>query len=266
MPDIDYIKRILLSIRWLFKNYLRFTTTLRKEYDVKRIRIHSFSKWHGHACYFKAHYNGSRVFIKTLKSEFEILQNEDTAIRVLSQNANMQYLPKVFLHGQVGVDDFIMLEDISGNTLDYHLKNRMSEINASERIKIATGLIGILEELHKNQVVHRDLKPDNVFIRLNRGVNLTLIDFTYVVDSTNWSSKPRFRDINHHKHPMDIWKALGEDYKPGKLKWDDAFAIHKILDDNNHLFNLDDELLQGLENKIGLEIFVIKDNWNSLTN
>ena len=258
--DIDFIKRVILSLLWISRNYLRFIYVLNKQFHVKNIKIQDLRNWHGHACYFTANYNKDKVFIKTLKSEFEILQNEQTAINLISHNSDVDYVPKLYLHGQIGGDDFILLEYISGNTLDYHLRNCLNEFNTQDRIEIASQLIGIVEELHDMKVIHRDLRPDNIFITFNNAVKLILIDFSFVIDSDNWNKSPRFHDIQNTKRSMDIRKALGQEYKPEELQWDDAFAIHKILYENNHLFNISNELLKSVKDKIGLEVFTIEDS------
>ena len=136
----------------------------------------------------------------------------------------------------------------------------MSEFNTQDRIEIASQLIGIVEELHDKKVIHRDLRPDNIFLKFNNTVKLVLIDFSFVIDSDNWNKSPRFREIQNTKRSMDIWKALGQEYKPEELQWDDAFAIHKILYENNHLFNISNELLKSVKDKIGLEVFTIEDS------
>jgi len=257
--DINFIKRIILSLLWICKNYLRFIYVLKNKFHLERIKIQSLKKWHGHACYFTALYKKDKVFIKTLKSDFEILQNEQTAIDLISYNSDMDCVPKLYLNGQIGGDDFIVLEYISGNTLDYHLKNGLKEFNTRDRIDIASQLIRIVEELHEKQIVHRDLRPENIFLTFNNAVKLVLIDFTFVIDSENWNKSHRFQDIQNSKKSMEIWKALGQQYKPEELQWDDAFAIHKILDENIHLFNISNEMLKRVKDKVGLEVFTIED-------
>lgn len=256
--DINFFKRVVISFLWVSRNYLRFKHTLKRKYGVGQIKILDFAGWHGRACYFEGVYNKDKVFIKTLGSEFGILQNEQTAINVLTQNAHMKYFPQLYQYGRIGGDDFVVLEYIPGYTLDYHLNNGLKDFNADERLGIADQLIMIMEELHAKKIVHRDLRPDNIIVTMKNGVKLVLIDYSYVMDSDNWNNTPRFRDINQHIQSTEIWNALGQNYKPEALKWDDAYAIHKILNENSFLFNIQDSLLLKVKNKIGLEVFTIE--------
>lgn len=257
--DINFIKRVLLSLIWVSRNYLKFKYVLSSKFGITGTKILSLFDWHGGACYFTGIYKESKVFIKSLSSKFGILQNEHTAIQILSYNSTTNYVPQLYFHGQVGGDDFIVVEYISGSTLEYHLKNSLIEFNAHEKAEIANQLIRILEELHSRKVVHRDMRPDNIFLTRNNGLRLILIDFSFAMDSSTWNDKPRFRDIKKCEHSNEIWEALGEDYKPGKLVWDDAYSIYKLLNENKHLFALDERLLQQVKNKIGLEISTIEN-------
>jgi len=258
--DLDFVKRIILSFKWLSLFYFRFRFGIRKNYGVKHIKIHDFLNWHGGACYFTGKFNESRVFIKTLHSKFGILQNEQTAIRLLDQTSIQNHIPQLHIQGQIGRDEFIVLDFIHGNTLNHHLENSLSEIKPQERTELANQLIRILEGIQDVKVVHRDLRPDNIFITDKNGLSLKLIDFSFVIDSINWNKEPRFHDITRNEKAWDIWKALGQVYKPEPLKWDDAYAIHKILSENNHLFNLGDDLLEKVKDKIGNEEFAIDNS------
>lgn len=255
--DINYIKRVILSLIWVIKNYLRLKYIIKKKYGIKRVHILNFSSWHGGACYFIGEYKESQVFIKTLSSKLNILKNEQIAIQTLSINPISKYTPKLYFHGRIANDDFVAMEYISDKTLDNHLDNGLKDFTALEREEIAIQLTKILDDLHSSRIVHRDLRPDNIFVNNDNGIRLILIDFSFAVDSNTWENTPRLLDIRRSKHSDEIWKALGEEYKPGKLLWDDAFSVHRILNENNHLFELDVKLLNQVKNKIGREVSTI---------
>ena len=75
----------------------------------------------------------------------------------------------------------IVMEYVDGETLTEFLKRKPS---AKERLRILKELLDALEFIHDYQVVHNDLKPDNILITRN-GHNVKLIDFGYADTDSN---------------------------------------------------------------------------------
>lgn len=72
-----------------------------------------------------------------------------------------------------GFGDCIIMEWIDGKTLTEWLRDKHKR---KERQRVANELIATIERIHRKQVVHRDLKPDNIMITRN-GQHVRLIDF-----------------------------------------------------------------------------------------
>src|SRR5688572_25907649 len=74
-------------------------------------------------------------------------------------------------------EPFIVMEMLEGETLGQRLARRGS-IEALELVQTLLPIIDALHCAHSHGVVHRDLKPDNVFIaRTEGGIQPKLLDF-----------------------------------------------------------------------------------------
>lgn len=77
---------------------------------------------------------------------------------------------------------FLILEYCPGGDLDYHLHREQSFSEDRSRIYIAEVLLA-LEELHKKDILYRDLKPENVV--LNKDGHACLTDFGLSKEGVN---------------------------------------------------------------------------------
>jgi len=73
---------------------------------------------------------------------------------------------------------FFVMERLYGETLRDYVA-RVGRLEADEMIEISLQLLSALEAVHANGVVHRDVKPDNVFLVQRNGCmpHVKLIDF-----------------------------------------------------------------------------------------
>ena len=75
----------------------------------------------------------------------------------------------------------IVMEYVDGETLADYMKNNPSN---KEKRRILNELLDAMGFIHKHQVVHNDLKPENVLVTHN-GNNVKLIDFGYADCDSN---------------------------------------------------------------------------------
>ncbi len=110
---------------------------------------------------------GSRAAIKVLRSEFAV--NAETAARFFNEAraSNLVEHPgivRIFDYGQLpsGVP-YLAMELLIGESLHQRLQ-RERRLSEPVALRLARQVATVLMAAHAKEVVHRDLKPDNIFI------------------------------------------------------------------------------------------------------
>jgi len=117
------------------------------------------------------------VIIKTLKAEYPTLE-EIARIRHEYQILHSLNIPgiikpielKPYEHGFI-----LILEDFGGQPLKQYITSQQT--NLINFLQIASQLAHILGELHQNQIIHKDIKPQNILIKPETR-QIKLIDFS----------------------------------------------------------------------------------------
>jgi serine/threonine protein kinase len=108
---------------------------------------------------------GSRTLSKLLKNE--------TVIITYLQNKGVKHIPIVFWYG-LYKDDLWLVMTLYECSLYEYLQQK--ELSLSTIHSIMIQCITIIENIHKNYVLHRDIKPQNIMIK--RG-EIFFIDFGF---------------------------------------------------------------------------------------
>lgn len=121
---------------------------------------------------------GTIVAVKVLRSELmhdpdlvRRFQNESKAISLL----NHPNIVKVY---DVSVTDqlqYIVMEYVDGMTLRQYLNQRGGKLTSRETVHFISQILKALEHAHRNGIVHRDIKPQNIML-LDNG-QLRMMDF-----------------------------------------------------------------------------------------
>ena len=69
---------------------------------------------------------------------------------------------------------YIMMEYVEGQTLSDLIKESSESLSLETIFEITTGILKALKYAHEKNIVHRDIKPDNIVIQ---GGNVKLTDF-----------------------------------------------------------------------------------------
>jgi len=128
------------------------------------------------------------VAIKILRSD---LADDPDYVRRFRREANIaglldsRHIVRVFEagHARLGSQDvhFQVMEHVEGLTLQQLLKQR-TQLAVPEALEIAAGAARALEEAHDKGVVHRDIKPKNIFIAEDETVKVGDFGIARAVD------------------------------------------------------------------------------------
>jgi serine/threonine-protein kinase len=176
------------------------------------------------AVYAARHKNGRRVAIKMLHPELAV----DASIRrrFLREGyaANRVEHPGavVVLDDAVEGDSvFLVMELLEGETLEARCRRTDGKIEPCEAVRIAIGLLSILESAHDQGILHRDVTPANIFV--TRKGEVKLLDFGIA----------RLRDADSGEHTVSVPGALGT---PAFMAPEQARGLWEELDARSDLW------------------------------
>ncbi len=78
-------------------------------------------------------------------------------------------------HSDVAYELYIATDFIEGSTLEKWRGKHTPDLR--QAVEITRSLLFILRDVHANQCVHRDIKPDNIILRENDPSKVMLLDF-----------------------------------------------------------------------------------------
>jgi serine/threonine protein kinase len=131
--------------------------------------------------------NNNLVAIKIDNSRTSLLKNETTILKYLYDHGCRQ-IPVVFWYGIIEPGACLVMSFYDCSLLDYVKttialnNNDETQQNMSKINKIMASCIQILESIHKQYIIHRDIKPDNFMIHNSK---IYIIDFglaTFYID------------------------------------------------------------------------------------
>lgn len=139
------------------------------------------------AVYSATHRNGSRVAIKLLHPE--VAQVEELRRRFLREGylANKVEHPGVVRIVDDDVDEdgstFLVMELLEGCTLDDEWTASSHRLPLRRAGDVTIALLDVLDAVHAEGIVHRDVKPENVFMTARGVVKLLDLGIARLLDS-----------------------------------------------------------------------------------
>ncbi len=183
--------------RDLERAQLRVGASLRGKYLLQRVLgVGAMA-----AVYEATHRNGTRVAVKVLHTEVAAIPDIKKRFQREGYIANRIEHPSVV---RITDDDedvdgtvFVVMELLQGHTLETELKTCGGRLPPSRVIAMGDAVLDALEVAHAAGVIHRDIKPDNVFLTLG-GIKILdfgiarLMDISSVTKSGQMMGTPEF--------------------------------------------------------------------------
>src|SRR4051794_4383825 len=146
----------------------RFQSALAGRYDLERELGAG-----GMASVFLAHdpRHNRKVTIQVLRPELAAYIGPERFLKEIETTANLQHpniLP-LFDSGRVESTVFYVMPYVQGDSLRTRLA-RDGQLPVSDAVRIATEIAGAIDYAHRQGVVHRDIKPDNVLFHDGRAL------------------------------------------------------------------------------------------------
>jgi serine/threonine protein kinase len=142
------------------------------------------------------------VALKTIRSEYLHFQINKQRFKIeaeiLSQ-VNHPSICQIYDYIQAEDGDILVLELVKGETLNRYRLNKL------ELLEVFIQIASALEFAHKNNVIHRDLKPDNIMLN-DEGV-VKVLDFGIAKSKNNPASSPEKNSSITEFSPSNLTKA-----------------------------------------------------------
>jgi eukaryotic-like serine/threonine-protein kinase len=134
---------------------------------------------------------------------------------------------------------YLVLELVEGQSLGERIeaKGRLPE---AEAVRIISEIAGVLEAAHKQRVLHRDIKPDNILLTADGTAKLTDLGLAKDIEATfdltrpmtglgtpNFMAPEQFRDAKHADARCDVYGLGATLYMAvtGKLPFQARYPI-----------------------------------------
>ncbi len=141
---------------------VRLTTALSDRYEIERELGHG-----GMAIVYLANdvKHDRKVALKVLRPELAAVIGAERFLQEIKVTANLQHPHILPLHDSGEADSFLfyVMPYVQGESLR-DLLDREKQLGIEEAVTFTTQVASALDYAHRHEVIHRDIKPDNILI------------------------------------------------------------------------------------------------------
>lgn len=218
-----FLRFCIKNTIWLSRHYAKLRQEL-KALDITDVHLFKFVKWNSGFNYFIGHKKGEKVFIKFCCSEYNTIHAESEIATY-----KFPFAPRVIGYSTEGYN-YIVTEFLEFKPVVVYAET--TDISA-----IITQACIILDELYKNGIMHRDIRPENLGIDSNG--KLLLFDYGWAIYKKYAFRRTDYKFIEH---------ILNLSYRPANEEFDDAYSMYKSLKEE---LNISNEELNDVIKRIG---------------
>lgn len=135
------------------------------------------------------------------------------------------HVPRFVAAGDLAVKPYLVIEKLTGSTCK-KIREETSRFRVEEVVRLGIALARACQSLHRQNVVHQDLKPDNIIIRPDGTAALLDFGLSYHGDLPDLLAEETRKPVGTHSH-MAPEQVIGIRGDPRS----DLFAIGVILYD-----------------------------------
>lgn len=151
----------------------------------------------------------------TEEAHVRAFRNERTVLGTLPQNP---YCVRMVESFEGEFKGWLVMERAGDLTLERFVKQNKQSVELDQIREISRQLLEAVDFLHRQSIVHRDIKPDNVMLTLKPYFSVKLIDFNIAHDLSlspeirganglrEWSA-PETRKFSSYDQRCDLWSV-----------------------------------------------------------
>ena len=165
--------------------------------------------------------NDSTVWSYSESTQTFFEEGREKFINEAKTIAKFRELPEI-----VGVTDFfrenqtayIVMEYLDGQTLKQYLKANGGKIPAENVVRMMRPLIASLGKLHSQNLIHRDISPDNIMLMKNGSIKI--LDFGGAREFASQDGRSMSVLVKHGYAPEEQYRSRGD-----QGPWTDVYAL-----------------------------------------
>ncbi|HOX20732.1 MAG TPA: serine/threonine-protein kinase [Gemmatimonadales bacterium] len=144
---------------------------LRDRYTVER----EMARGGAGRVFFARNLEGTAVALKVLHPELVVTATADRFLREIKTLSRLEHphVAKLLDYGERDWLVYLAMAYVEGPTLKEHIA-QVRRVSVSDAVRIARDLLDALAYAHEHNIVHRDVKPDNIVLSANGAM---LLDF-----------------------------------------------------------------------------------------